>query len=338
MKKILFYLCGIYNGGTEIETLNLIKSLDSTKYEILYYYFDKENSDDSVVNMFNSYARYVDIKENQIVDTIIYCTHALDNMEDLKNIKYNNSYFWFHYFWEDQEEFLKICLEKNLINKVITVSQYAKQKLLNFNFMQGKENMVSVIYNILPVEEIKKKSEFNIDFKKAQGLNLVTVARFAPIKGYARIKEMIDILLKESIDFKWYIIGKGSNSKEHNEVLELLKDYDNRVELTGYLENPYPYIKKSDYLVLMSDRETSGLVITEAKILGTPCIVSDFEATFEQIEDGKNGFIIKKENINGFKERLPQIIMLKEELKNNLSEFSYGINEIMNEWEKMLNT
>ena len=34
MKKILFYLCGIYNGGTEIETLNLMKNLNREKFLI----------------------------------------------------------------------------------------------------------------------------------------------------------------------------------------------------------------------------------------------------------------------------------------------------------------
>ena len=49
MKKILFYLCGIYNGGTEIETLNLMKNLSKEEYELLYYYHDKQNSYDVMV-------------------------------------------------------------------------------------------------------------------------------------------------------------------------------------------------------------------------------------------------------------------------------------------------
>ena len=91
--------------------------------------------------------------------------------------------------------------------------------------------------------------------------------------------------------------GKGSNEKEHNEVVKMLQEYQPNVELVGHKSNPFPYIKNADYLVLMSDRETSGLVITEAKIIGTPCIVSNFEAAREQITDGKNGFIIDKDNV-----------------------------------------
>ena len=337
MKRILFYLSGIYNGGTEIETLNLIKELDHTKYDILYYYEDKQNSDNNIVSLYNKYAKYIDLREKSVIDTIIYSTSALESVDILKHVRFNKAYFWFHYFWEDQEKFLKQCIEKNWINKVIAVSEYTKNKLLQLEFMKEKEDKIKVIYNLLPIKEIKKKAEDNIKFEKAQTLNLVTVARFAPIKGYIRVKQMIDILLKENIDFKWYIIGKGSNAKEHNEVVNILKNYGDRVKLTGYLENPYPYIKKSDYLVLMSDRETSGLVITEAKIVGTPCITSDFDSVYEQIEDEKDGFIIRKDNISEFKDKLPIIIKSKERLKNNLKTFSYDTSKIIKEWDRLLN-
>ena len=72
MKKILFYLCGIYNGGTEIETLNLMKNLSKEGYELLYYYHDKQNSYDVMVQEYNHYANYIDIKNKVNVDTVIY--------------------------------------------------------------------------------------------------------------------------------------------------------------------------------------------------------------------------------------------------------------------------
>lgn len=335
MKRILFYICGIYNGGTEIETINLMQNLKSN-YQILYYYHDKLYSDNNMVEKFNKYAKYVDINQEQVVDTLIFCTHALDDINLIKNIKYKQSYFWFHYFWKDQEEFLKIALENDYINEVITVSNYAKKKLLSFEFMKNKKNKVKIIPNIMDDKYIKEKAKEDVEFEKAKDLNLVTVARFAHIKGYNKIKKMIDILIREKIDFKWYIIGKGNNKEEHNEVLEMFKDYDKRVELLGFKENPFPYIKKSDYIVLMSKRETAGLVITEAKILGTPCIMSNIEVAYEQIKEGKNGYIIDRENISDFKEKLENIIKTKSKMKKYLSKFHYNKNKIIREWKKKI--
>ena len=57
-------------------------------------------------------------------------------------------------------------------------------------------------------EEIIDKAKQSEVLEKAGDLNLVTVARFAPIKGYHRIKEIIDILIQEKVDFKWYICRK----------------------------------------------------------------------------------------------------------------------------------
>ena len=129
--------------------------------------------------------------------------------------------------------------------------------------------------------------------------------------------------------------GKGSNEKEHNEVIEMLQSFIPNVELVGHQSNPFPYVKNADYLVLMSDRETSGLVITEAKIIGTPCIVSNFEAAYEQIIDGENGFIIDKNNVEEFRSRLLEIIQSKKKLKENLKKSKYHKEDILKMWEKL---
>lgn len=336
MKKILFYLCGIYNGGTEIVTLNLLKNLDKNKYQLLYYYHDKENVYEPIKKQFDVYAEYINIDSRVTVDTLIFCTHALEDLDKLGNIAWNHSYFWFHYFWEDQEEFLKIAIQNHVIEKVITVGEYAKRKLEEMDCVRSVKEDVCIIPNIMNDEKIIEQSKEKINLERAKDLNLVTVARFAPIKGYARVKQMINILLQEQIQFKWYICGKGSNKKEHDEVVEMLQGYEDYVELVGFKMNPYPYMKNADYLVLMSDRETQGLVVAESKIIGTPCIVSNFEAAYEQIEDGKNGFIIDKNNILEFKERLTDIIKQKKQMKMALKEFQYDKEAIMKKWEKIL--
>ena len=208
MKKILFYLCGIYNGGTEVETLNLMKNLSKDKYELLYFYHDTENSYENMILEYNKYAKNVDIHDKIRVDTLLYCTHALDDIELIKNISYKHSYFWFHYFWKDQDEFVKIGLEQKYIDKIITVSEYAQKKIQSMSCLKNRENDVEFIFNILDENEIIEKSKQNIPLERVDGLNLVTVARFAPIKGYKRVKQMINILIEEKINFKWYICRK----------------------------------------------------------------------------------------------------------------------------------
>lgn len=335
MKKILFYFSGIYNGGTEIETLNLMKSLKKEEYQLLYYYQDKENSYSNMLDKYNEVAKYQSIHLPIEIDTLIYCTEASSEIEVIiKNVHYKNAYFWFHYFGCGQEEFMIDGIEKKYINKIITVSNYAKNKLISI--CPKAENIIEIISNILDEKQIKEKSKEHISIVKGKDLTLTTVARFAPIKGYNRVKYLAEQLMKNNVDFKWYVLGKGSNPKEHNEVVNMLEPYSNNIIMLGHKDNPYCYMKNSDYTVLLSERETSGLVITESKIVGTPCIVTDFEAAFEQITDLKDGIILKRNDMENWKNRINEILKEKNELKNNINNFTYNICEIKRQWKKIL--
>ena len=54
-----------------------------------------------------------------------------------------------------------------------------------------------------------------------------------------------------------------------------------------------------------------GKQLTEAMILGVPCISSDFKVAFEQIKDGKNGIILSMNDTESYKDRIEDIIKNK---------------------------
>ena len=64
--------------------------------------------------------------------------------------------------------------------------------------------------------------------------------------------------------------------------------------------------------------------------------MSNFEASYEQITDGENGFIIDKNNINEFKERLTEVLQSKEKMRENLKNFKYSKKDILEKWEEIL--
>ena len=95
----------------------------------------------------------------------------------------------------------------------------------------------------------------------------------------------------------------------------LFKNYP-KIIFIGEQENPFKYLKKSHYSILLSDRETWGLVITESKILGIPCVVTNFDVAHEQIEDGKNGIILDMQN-EDYYELVNKMINQYDLLKSN---------------------
>lgn len=339
MKKIMFYFEGIYNGGTEIAACNLLSKLSSQDFKIYLAYSDLINSDQVMVNRLLEYSEIHNINEKIDVDVIVYATDALKDFDIIqKNISYKKSYFWFHYFWETQERFIYKIITENKIDKIIVVSEMCKRKIAEMDCMRGNEDKIVVIHNILDIEKIRNKAnEETPILNKSTNLNIVTIARFAPIKGYERVVKLVELLKKNRIDFKWFIIGKANEyEKEYGEKIYNLLGKYKEVEFLGHQDNPFKFLKQCDYTAVLSERETWSLVISESKILGIPCIATNFESVYEQIEHLKNGIIIDKDDDSKYLENVHQIIQNKEVLKNNLKDFVYNNEDIINKWKELL--
>ena len=87
--------------------------------------------------------------------------------------------------------------------------------------------------------------------------------------------------MKRNIDFKWFIVGSSYYEELENKIKSMFTKYGDRFVFLGMKQNPYKILKQCDYLVQLSDDETWGLTITEAKLLNVPCIISDFESAYK---------------------------------------------------------
>jgi len=336
MKKILFYISGIYNGGTEIALYNLISNLDFNKYKIYINYTDKENVFLPLATKILKYAEYIEISNKLEVDTLIYCNAIHKDIEDIKNnIKYSKSYFWFHYFGAGQEEFVEKLIKENSIDKVITVCETIKKVLIKWECFKYNQDKVITIPNILNIKEIKQKSEEITKMDLSDNINFVTVARFSVTKGYHRLKTLVECMYKKNIKFKLFIIGNGNTQDDEERTRNLFKDYDN-IEFLGYQENPFKFVKQCDYNILLSDRENMSLALLEAKILGVPNIVTDFDSAYEQVEDMKTGIILSRDDLNSYNNRIDDIINNMVDLKENVKNFVYDTEVIKQEWNMLL--
>lgn len=151
------------------------------------------------------------------------------------------------------------------------------------------------------------------------------------------MKILCDILQEKEIKYDWYVLGTAFDTKTLNEIQGIFRENKN-VHFLGYKDNVYPYIKQMDYLVLLTDRESWGLVITEALMLGVPVISTNFVGVENQIRDKENGIIIDMENTNNcYNKSVDDIIKLKEKLKENVKDKKYDKEFIINKWIEILN-
>ena len=101
--------------------------------------------------------------------------------------------------------------------------------------------------------------------------------------------------------------------------------------------NPFPIVKQMDYLALLSDFESWGLAITEAKILGVPPIVTNFPSAFEQVTDDVDGVIIPLNAYGLYDKAIDKIINNKDKYRKALEDFDYEKNNkhIVEQWKQL---
>lgn len=273
MKKICFYYHHINSiGGVEIAILNLIERLH-TEYDITIAYTASFSDIEMLIRM-SEFATVVNLNHKKIeVDTVVYC--SLYCLKD--KITTKRELRWVHGCLTD----MKAKLPKENIEDYIAVGRVCKEQL--DTQLINKES--HLIYNELnsKIFELAGKS------KKNKKLTLVTVSRISREKGFERMLKISEKI--KHLDYVWNIIGEGWDKKYEESIK---KQAPENWVFHGKLENPFPFIKNSDFLLQLSDYEAFGFVLLEALVLGTTVITTDYSSASEMIND-TNGYIIKKD-------------------------------------------
>jgi len=263
-------------GGVEIAILNLIKKLK--EHFDVYVCYTLSDSDFDMLYRMSEHATVVNLNHNEVeVDTVVYCSiYCIKN-----KITAKKELRWLHGCLTD----MKCRLPNENISEYISVGKVCKEQLDS----QIKPKESHLIYNELN-SDIIKLSNKKLPAKGSK-LRLVTVSRISSEKGFERMLEVSKRLTKNNIPYIWDIVGSGYNEAYENKIRESApKEWI----FHGRLENPFPYIKRADFLLQLSDYEAFGYVLLEALVLGTTVITTDYSSASEMINDS-NGYIIKKD-------------------------------------------
>lgn len=149
-------------------------------------------------------------------------------------------------------------------------------------------------------------------------LHIVSVGRLAPEKHFENIIPTARVLRDNGVEFKWHIVGDGSE-RERLETLIAENNLADCLVLEGSKSNPYPYMKYADLFVHPSYIESQGLTVLEAMALGVPCVVTKSKGPCEFIEDGVNA-LLTEQNSESLTEKVLEILSntnLYQRIKNN---------------------
>lgn len=130
----------------------------------------------------------------------------------------------------------------------------------------------------------------------SSGFNFISVGRLSPEKRHDRLIKAFRLLV-DRVDeaCSLYILGEGVLRPDLSKLIDQLGLAD-RVHLLGFRDNPFPYIREADCLVLSSDHEGQGLVLLEAMVLGLPCVSTDTPGPRSVLANGGGVLVELNEN------------------------------------------
>lgn len=127
---------------------------------------------------------------------------------------------------------------------------------------------------------------------------IISIGRVDHNKDYQTLIKAFELVRKEVVDSKLIILGDGPL---RSEMLDLVasRGLADCVDLVGYVPNPYSYLSRCKMFVLTSISEASPMVLAEAMFFEKPIVCSDFYTAPDFIDDGVNGLLAKRQDIEG---------------------------------------
>lgn len=171
---------------------------------------------------------------------------------------------------------------------VIATSKFAKETFIKGGF--NKENIYLTNYGV-NVNKFKP-----LKSKKLEEFVVLAVANYGLLKGFQfLLKAWVNLNLKNA---KLIILGNPDKV-----MRKVIKDYKRNltIEFVSF-RSPVSYLQKASIFVHPSLTEGACRSIYEALSSGLPVICTKESGSI--VEDGKEGFIIEKENVKQIEEKI----------------------------------
>lgn len=164
--------------------------------------------------------------------------------------------------------------------------------------MLHTEREIDVIYNFVDEREYYRKPELQL--KEDYGIR-DDEAVLIHISNFRRVKRVTDVIrtfanVRVKMPAKLLLVGDGPEySACHQLVTDL--DLEDDVLFLGKQENVSELLSISDLKLLLSEKESFGLVLLEAMACGVPCIGTNIGGIPEVIDHGDTGYIAELGNV-----------------------------------------
>lgn len=188
-------------------------------------------------------------------------------------------------------------------DKIVNVSKTAHAAFVNYMpRLAGKSVYVYNLINESRVKQLAVAKPAREDLFSGSGFSIISIGRMDPIKHFSSIPSIARKITDAGCSFKWLILG-GPTKTDPEEPVTIEKgileyEVSDRVFMLGSVENPYPYLIRSNLLVCLSETETFNYVLAEARLLGVPIVTTNYDSAAEFVNQDVDGVIVQRESIS----------------------------------------
>ncbi|MCU4713096.1 N-acetyl-alpha-D-glucosaminyl L-malate synthase BshA [Bacillus cereus] len=179
---------------------------------------------------------------------------------------------------------------------------------------------IQTVYNFIDERVYFKRNMSQL--KKEYGISesekvLIHISNFRKVKRVQDVVEAFAKIVKE-VDAKLLLVGDGP---EFCTILQIVKNLhiEDRVLFLGKQDNVAELLAMSDLMLLLSEKESFGLVLLEAMACGVPCIGTRVGGIPEVIQHGETGYLCEVGDTTGVANQATQLLK-DEELHRNMGE------------------
>ena len=317
MKKVLFLIHDLGQGGAEKVLVNLVNNMDRSKFDIsvtvlfgggvneqflvpdihFHAVFPNEIPGNSKLMKFLTPEQLhkICVKEHYDIEVSYLegpSARVISGCQD-ENTKLVS---WIHEekhtmdnlaasFRSEKEA--RACY--NRFDQTICVSQYVHDdfcQILDF------QKPCRVLYNTVESDKILAGACEAAPELKADGkVRLIAVGTLKRSKGYMRLLQIIKRLQDEKYLVHLYILGIGPLQQEMEEYIRQ-NELQDTVTLLSYQTNPYKYVSKCDLFVCASLAEGFSTAATEALIVGTPICTVEVSGMKEMLGENNEWGVV----------------------------------------------
>ena len=227
-------------------------------------------------------------------------------------IKADRKFVWVHPQYKSS--YLLPEIDRKTFDKADGIALISKNCLEQFfEFFPEYQQKTYVVPNIISSDLVLQKAgKCHVTLMRAK-INFCTVCRCdIKVKGLDRLLKAFYELKQQGLtkDVIWHFIGGGGEFEQFKQEVDSLEMNDT-ILLYGNKLNPLPYLQQMDVFVLASRYEGKPVSVTEAQILGLPCLVTDYDSAISQVQNQVNG-VIMKNDYNSIYETIKAVIQTPE--------------------------